>query len=107
LITLKSYSRYVLSLEYKWGERKFAPRNEFVRDAGIIFHMHGPDVIWPSGVECQIQEGDTGDLWTINTQAISTVQPNIRNYEPAPGGKPDTRGIGPKGFARFHRSHCH
>ena len=107
LITRKSYSRYVLSLDYKWGERKFAPRDEFVRDAGVVFHMHGPDVIWPSGVECQIQEGDTGDLWAINTRVTSTVQPTIRNYEPAPGGKPETRGTGPQAFARFHRAYCH
>ena len=107
LVTKESFSRYTLALEYKWGERKFAPRDQFVRDAGIVFHMHGPDVIWPSGVECQIQEGDTGDLWAINTRVTSTVQPTIMNYAPAPGGKSVTRGDHPKGFARFHRGYCH
>jgi len=107
LITTNTFSHYVLSLEYKWGEDKFAPREGFVRDAGVLFHVHGPEHIWPSSVECQIQEGDTGDIWAVNTQVTSLVHPGILNYAPAPGGKPETRGDKPKGFARFHRSYCH
>jgi hypothetical protein len=107
LLTTNSYSRYVLTVEYRWGEKKFAPRADFVRDAGVLFHVHGLERIWPSSVECQIQEGDTGDIWAIDTQVTSTVQPTIRNFAPAPGGKPETRGDKPRGFARFHRSYCH
>jgi len=107
LVTTNSFSRYVLSLEYQWGEDKFAPRADSVRDAGVLFHVHGPEQIWPSSVECQIQEGDTGDIWAVNTQVTSLVQPTVRNYTPAPGGKAETRGDKPKGFARFHRAYCH
>jgi hypothetical protein len=107
LVTTNTYSRYVLKVEYRWGETKFAPRADFVRDAGVLFHVHGPERIWPSSVECQIQEGDTGDIWAIDTQVTSTVQPTIRNFAPAPGGKPETRGDKSRGFARFHRSYCH
>lgn len=102
LITKKSYSHYNLHLEYKWGKKKFKPRQEFVRDAGVIFHMHGEDSIWPNGVECQIQEGDTGDIWAIGTQVTSKVQSTIRNY--APNGDLVTRGSG-KRFHRFHRGY--
>lgn len=103
IITNKTYSNYVLTLEYKWGNKKFKPRNEFVRDAGVLLHMHGPDIIWPNGVECQIQEGDTGDMWVIGAQASSTVNDEILNYSPE--GKLVTRGDTANRFHRFHRSY--
>ncbi|MBD5780662.1 family 43 glycosylhydrolase [Pelagicoccus sp. NFK12] len=104
LVTENEYSRYRLSLEYKWGEKKFIPRHDFVRDAGICFHLHGEVKMWPDSVECQIQEGDTGDLWVIGSQATSTVQNVIRNYSPK--GTEVTRGGLKPRFARFHRSYC-
>jgi hypothetical protein len=106
LVTDEEYGDYVLTLEYRWGEAKFAPRALDVRDAGVLFHVHGPTEIWPNSIECQIQEGDSGDAWIIGSRATSTVQPIIRNYAPAPVGKSETRGgVSPR-FARFHRSYC-
>lgn len=102
LVTEQEYSHYRLSLDYKWGRNKFHPRFDMVRDAGILFHLHGPVTMWPNSVECQIQEGDTGDLWIIGSQASSTVQNVIRNYSPR--GTLETRGGLPR-FARFHRSY--
>jgi hypothetical protein len=69
LVTRAEYSHYHLTLEYKWGARQFVPRADTVRDAGVLFHVHGDDIIWPDSVECQIQEGDTGDLWAVRTQS--------------------------------------
>ncbi len=106
LVTRAAHSDYHLTLEYKWGKRKFSPRADAVRDAGVLFHLHGDDIIWPASVECQIQEGDSGDIWAIRTRVTSTVQPVIRNYAPAPEGAPETRGV-PGRFQRFHRSYCH
>ena len=40
LVTDADYKDYVISLEYKWGEKKFAPRLEHVRDAGLLYHVH-------------------------------------------------------------------
>lgn len=74
IVTNKEYSHYNLELEYKWGERKFAPRLEVKRDAGILFHVHGPMEVWPSSVECQIQEHDTGDLWVIKGPSVDVVE---------------------------------
>src|SRR5579862_960824 len=50
------------------------------RDAGVVYGCSGPDRVWPEGVECQIQEGDTGDLWALRTFVETTVDPNV----PAP-----------------------
>ncbi|MEO0341290.1 MAG: DUF1080 domain-containing protein, partial [Bacteroidota bacterium] len=104
LTTKKSYSHFRLKLEYKWGDHKFKPREKSVRDAGIIFHVHGADIIWPNGVECQIQEGDTGDIWAIGTRVSSPISDVIRNYSAQ--GSLATRGRPEKRFSRFHRGYC-
>lgn len=104
LITETSYNNFHLELEYKWGEKKFAPRHDYVRDAGIIFHMHDDDPFWPSGVEMQIQQGDTGDIWVIGTQVTSKEHGVEGNY--SPDGEPRTRGARHQRYARFARSYC-
>jgi regulation of enolase protein 1 (concanavalin A-like superfamily) len=65
LATSQTYSNYHLRFQYKWGEKKFNPRLNTVRDAGVLFHVNGADQLWPQSVEAQIQEGDTGDLWLL------------------------------------------
>jgi len=81
--TQQEYSHYHLRFEYKWGEKKFAPRMEVVRDSGVIYHMVGPHEVWPRGVECQVQEGDTGDTFTVmGTQVTSTVDSTLLASEP-------------------------
>ncbi|WP_020530111.1 3-keto-disaccharide hydrolase [Flexithrix dorotheae] len=104
LTTKESFSHYNLTLEYKWGEKKFRPRHNFVRDAGIIIHTINPETIWPNGVECQIQEGDTGDLWAIGTKVTSKVSRVIRNFDPH--GDSLTLGNREQRFHRFHRGYC-
>jgi hypothetical protein len=94
ILTDGDYRDYRLSLEYKWGPKKFAPRTELVRDAGLLFHVYDHSMAdWPHSVEAQIQEGDTGDLWAISSRASSTILPLTGRYmEPADGGVPVTVG---------------
>lgn len=91
LMTEKAYSNYHLRLQFKWGTRKFAPRTNAVRDAGVLFHLHGNPVIWPPSVECQIQEGDCGDLWIIGETRASTPIHQLSNGYDANG---DIRTLG-------------
>lgn len=109
LFTKAEYRDYRLTLEYKWGEKKFEPRAgaDSVRDAGVCYNVRGSDMIWPTAAECQIQEGDTGDIWLINAQGSSTVHPENLNYvTPADGGVDVVRGTKPVGFQRFIRSNA-
>lgn len=94
ILTDGDYRDYRLSLEYKWGPKKFAPRMDLVRDAGLLFHVYDHSLAdWPHSVEAQIQEGDTGDVWAISSRASSTVYPLTGRYmEPAAGGVPVTVG---------------
>ena len=49
------------------------------RDAGVLYHVVGKDGVWPRSVECQIQEGDVGDIFTVNTRVTARVDPATTN----------------------------
>jgi hypothetical protein len=79
LITKKEYSQFHLRLEFKWGTKKFAPRTGVPRDAGIIYQVVGPDRVWPQGMECQIQEGDVGDIFAVYSAVTTTIDPKTKD----------------------------
>jgi hypothetical protein len=79
IVTEKEYSNYSLRLEYKWGGKRFAPRANVRRDAGILYHVIGKDGVWPRSVECQIQENDVGDIFTVYTRVTALVDPATTN----------------------------
>lgn len=71
IATLQEYDNCRVRVEYKWGVKRFAPRLENKRDNGLLYHVVGPDRVWPTCVECQIQETDTGDYFMLGgTRAI-------------------------------------
>lgn len=72
IATLQPWHDYHLRLEFRWGERRFAPRGFQRRNSGLLYHL-GPerDRLFPDGVEFQIEEGDVGDAITINTKALA------------------------------------
>lgn len=80
IATDKEYGNYHLRLQYRWGEKKFEPRAAMPRDAGIYYHMVGKDAVWPMGLQCQIQEGNTGDLLALyGLQMDSWVNPATKD----------------------------
>lgn len=79
IVTEKEYANYHLRFQYKWGTKKFASKIDAKRDAGLLYHVIGKDGVWPKSVECQIQEGDTGDIFTVNTRVTTTVDPISTN----------------------------
>ena len=79
LVTKKEYSNYRLKLQYRWGVKRFVPRLNSQRDAGLMFHVVGKDGVWPRCVECQIQENDVGDVFAIHTRVTALVDPKTTN----------------------------
>jgi hypothetical protein len=79
--TKKGFSNYHFSVEFKWGEKNWPPRVGAKKDAGICYNipMNEPDSIWPQSIECQIQEGDTGDFWLLG---FSTIAVNDSTNKP-------------------------
>ena len=76
IVTDRSFTDFHLVVEFKWGEKKYPPRENRVRDNGICYYVAPTDKVWPRSVECQIQEGDCGDFWLIDsvTAVVDGVQ---------------------------------
>ena len=75
IATKKIYTNFHLTAEFKWGVKKYPPRDSDTtkRDNGICFYfpVNERDTVWPRSIECQIQEGDVGDLWLIDSTTVS------------------------------------
>lgn len=65
----KEFENYKIIVEYKWGEKSFAPREEKARDSGLLIHSQGEDGAysgtWIYSIECNIIEGGTGDFIVV------------------------------------------
>lgn len=74
IATEKIYSNFKLVAEFKWGIKKYPPRDadSIKRDNGICFYfpVNERDTVWPKSIECQVQEGDVGDLWLIDSTTV-------------------------------------
>jgi hypothetical protein len=83
LMTEKSFDNFHFKLEFKWGDRRWSPRENSKRDSGICYNVPDDteDKIWPPSVECQIQEGDVGDFWLLD---YSTIQVDAKQNSPLP-----------------------
>jgi len=70
IVTNKKFNDFHLVAEFKWGEKKYPPRENRVRDNGILYCVVDSDKVWPRAIECQIQEGDCGDFWLIDSVTV-------------------------------------
>ncbi len=111
LITNDEYENYHLSLEFKWGEKKYPPREDRKRDSGILYHSVGKEGArggaWMRSVECQVQEGDVGDLWCVDSTTVqvrATLTEN-NNYKYDPNAIFRTFDMREKRFCQKSQSH--
>lgn len=72
ITTEKNYGDFHFTVEFKWGEKRYPPRENAKRDAGIMYHviLYSGDKVWPRSLEYQIQEGDCGDFWMTDSTTI-------------------------------------
>ncbi|HYP17716.1 MAG TPA: DUF1080 domain-containing protein [Opitutus sp.] len=75
LFTKQDFANYRLKLKVKWGELKWDPRQDKLKDSGILYHSVGPAGVdywraWMLSQEFQIMEGHMGDYWAIANSAI-------------------------------------
>jgi hypothetical protein len=95
LNTEKEYSHYILKLEYKWGGKRFAPRADWDRDAGLLFHVHGDlKKVWPASLEMQIGEtpGDVQEGHRFHSGDLFVLAANLRVESPIKDGFYDPKG---------------
>ena len=72
LSTDREFGHCRIRAEFKWGSKRFPPREEDKRDSGLLYYFTGPDKVWPHALELQIQETDVGDLWILEGMRITT-----------------------------------
>lgn len=103
----ETFKNYRLRFEYKWGQKRFKPRNASKRDSGLLYNVVGPDKVWPRSIEFQIQEGDTGDFWllggTTTTTTVTSASTDSPEYQER--GEPYTSK--PGSFVRLTKSHTY
>jgi hypothetical protein len=94
LRTKGTYQDYHLKLQFKWGGKKWPPRNrpETPRDSGLLYHVHAAPGAggrtWARSIELQIQEHDVGDLYAVGSaiavraKARPDTKPTLYDYDP-------------------------
>jgi len=82
LTTKKEFENYHLSLQFKWGEKKWEPRLKSKRNSGLLLHSvgnHGKILsAWKKSLEYQIQEGSAG---RFNSTVGTTTGSNTTKLE--------------------------
>jgi hypothetical protein len=82
----KEYSNFHLHVEWRWT--KDAPANS---NSGVLVHVHGPDAVWPLCFECQLKNGNAGQIVGIGLDIPDAPLQNNRKRAPrlaAPSEKP-------------------
>jgi len=94
LRTKQSFKDYHLRFQFKWGEKKWAPRDAAAtpRDSGLLYHVYAEPGAegrnWARSVELQIQEKDVGDLYAVGSAIAVRVKPRpnttpvVWDYDP-------------------------
>ncbi|MEO0468554.1 MAG: DUF1080 domain-containing protein [Bacteroidota bacterium] len=82
VISKESYDNYHFRLKMKWGNQKWNPRKNLLKDSGILYHSIGPMGAehwrsWMLSQEFQVMEGHMGDFWNQANSAI-----DIRAFPP-------------------------
>ena len=95
LRTTRSFKDYHLKLQFKWGEKKWPPRDgsDTPRDSGLLYHVHAAPGAegrtWARSIELQIQEHDVGDLYAVGSaiavraRARAGTRPIAYDYDPS------------------------
>ena len=69
LTTGAELENYHLRFQFKWGEKRWPPREDKIRDTGCCYHAvppHGASYgFWMRSCEFQIQEGEVGDFYSL------------------------------------------
>ena len=77
LSTLAEFENFHLRLEYRWGEKRWPPREHVGRDSGILYNCVGPhgagSGAWMRSIECNIMEKGTGQWWSV-AGAVADVE---------------------------------
>lgn len=80
--TKQEFENYHFRVQMKWGDKKYNPRKNLLKDSGILYHSIGPNGAeyfrsWMRSIEFQVMSGHIGDFWGQNNTAV-----DVRAYTP-------------------------
>lgn len=77
LKTNRAFSDYHLHVEWRWPKDSASDAN-----SGVMLHMNGPDVIWPSSFECQLKNNNAGQVVGMGLDIPAAPLLNLRKRAP-------------------------
>lgn len=77
LKTDRAFSDYHLHVEWRWPKDAAADAN-----SGVMLHINGPDVIWPSSFECQLKNNNAGQVVGMGLDIPAAPLLNLRKRAP-------------------------
>lgn len=77
LKTDRAYSDYHLHVEWRWPKDSAADAN-----SGVMLHVNGPEVIWPSSFECQLKNSNAGQIVGMGLDIPAAPLLNLRKRAP-------------------------
>lgn len=81
--TTGEFENYHLQLQFRWGEKQWAPRKKAKKDSGLMYHAVGPHGAdggnWMRSHEFQVQQGDCGDYWACAGAVFDTRAGEIKD----------------------------
>jgi len=95
LITKREFANYYLRAEFKWGEATHPPREGMARDSGILYYIQGDQKVWPTSIEFQICEGQTGDFYMTDGAALTGADGKRETGPPGSAARIRRFGEGP------------
>src|SRR5262249_1563504 len=85
IITTQEFANYHLRLEFKFGEKRWPPRANAVRDSGICYHCVGrlAELTYPGprSFEFNIAEHDVGEFWSVDGTIVDAEVVPITDSE--------------------------
>jgi len=86
LTTREEHENYHFKAEFKWGSKKWPPREDRPRDSGLLYHCTGPHgagaSYWMRSFECQIREKECGDFWSVDRVLVDVEAAPVKAAEP-------------------------
>jgi hypothetical protein len=69
ITTREEFENFHIRVDFKWGAKRWPPRENVGRDSGILYHCIGPhgagSGAWMRSAECNIMEKATGQFWSV------------------------------------------
>ncbi len=86
LVSKKEFDNYHLKFKVKWGDKKWPPRLDALRNNGLLYHSIGEFGTglwntWMSSLEFEVEETNFGDYISINDANVRAKSPAVQKED--------------------------